>query len=519
MPQNYYCIITDKGLEKEAASKLENSAPLSLAKIAVGDGGGAYYDPTSAATALVNECYRTKDEHPINVVVDDNHPNQVIIEGLIPEDTDGKSFYIREVGVFDSDGDLFAIGKYPETYKTHISEGSNKRLYVRMILAFVTKLNVEVRVSQDINLDPNFASNIRNELANRLKISENFADLSNDEIARNNLDVHSKGAVDDALNTKLKKSSNLSDLTSFSDSRNSLSVYSQTEINEKLDRKSEKSENLSDLTDKSAARTNLDIYNKSEIDGKINAKLEASSNLSDLASLDTARNNLNIYSAPEVDLEFNLVYADIDDRLEISSNLSDLGNIATARSNLGTYGQSEIDSKVNDKLHKSSNLSDLTDKAAARNNLGLIDTATTDLTGSVTAFATDVIPAGWLKCNGAAISRTTYSKLFSRIGTRYGSGDGSNSFNIPDLRGEFIRGWDDGRGVDSGRGFASSQAEEVGTHNHNFIDGRGYLVPRSIAGKGREYGQGGIDSHIVFDALTGNETRPRNIALIYCIKY
>jgi microcystin-dependent protein len=66
-------------------------------------------------------------------------------------------------------------------------------------------------------------------------------------------------------------------------------------------------------------------------------------------------------------------------------------------------------------------------------------------------------PAGWLKANGVAISRTTYSALFGVVGTMFGPGNGSTTFNLPDLRGEFIRGLDDGRGVDAGRGLGSKQ--------------------------------------------------------------
>lgn len=75
-------------------------------------------------------------------------------------------------------------------------------------------------------------------------------------------------------------------------------------------------------------------------------------------------------------------------------------------------------------------------------------------------------PTGWLKCNGAQISRTTYSALFSAIGTTYGSGDGSTTFHLPDFRGLFPRGWDDGRGYDSGRVFGSSQDSANKSHNH-----------------------------------------------------
>jgi microcystin-dependent protein len=76
-------------------------------------------------------------------------------------------------------------------------------------------------------------------------------------------------------------------------------------------------------------------------------------------------------------------------------------------------------------------------------------------------------PPEYLYCNGQAVSRTTYSVLFGRIGTTFGVGDGSTTFNVPNLRGNFICGWDDARGVDSGRTFGTEQSSSIGTHGHN----------------------------------------------------
>ena len=86
--------------------------------------------------------------------------------------------------------------------------------------------------------------------------------------------------------------------------------------------------------------------------------------------------------------------------------------------------------------------------------------------GTVLYFAGRTAPAGWLKANGAAVSRTAYAALFAAIGTTYGAGDGRSTFNLPDLRGEFLRGWDDGRGVDAGRVFGSAQAHALQAHQH-----------------------------------------------------
>lgn len=155
--------------------------------------------------------------------------------------------------------------------------------------------------------------------------------------------------------------------------------------------------------------------------------------------------------------------------------------------------------------------------------------------GSVTMFAASTAPTGWLECSGAAVSRTTYASLFAAIGTTFGAGDGSTTFNLPNLRGEFVRGWDNGRGVDTGRVFGSAQADEVKSHTHTGTtnsDGahtHTYLRGLGGSGLGAEPGTDGASSgttsssgahtHTFTTAATGGaETRSRNIALLYIIK-
>lgn len=84
-------------------------------------------------------------------------------------------------------------------------------------------------------------------------------------------------------------------------------------------------------------------------------------------------------------------------------------------------------------------------------------------------FAGSTAPTGWLKCNGAAVSRTAYADLFSAIGTTYGAGDSISTFNLPDTRGYFLRGFDSGAGVDSGRTFASTQTANITLHDHTWF--------------------------------------------------
>ncbi len=165
--------------------------------------------------------------------------------------------------------------------------------------------------------------------------------------------------------------------------------------------------------------------------------------------------------------------------------------------------------------------------------------------GSVFCMAVATVPSGYLECNGAAVSRTTYAALFAIIGTNYGTGNGSSTFNLPDLRGEFVRGFDNGKGTDSGRAIASSQGSANLSHGHSVsasVNDSGHVHATSFDNK--KYFPGGGSTSISFggaggypaDTFTmsnattgisvsisqnnagGSEARPRNIAMMYIIK-
>jgi len=225
--------------------------------------------------------------------------------------------------------------------------------------------------------------------------------------------------------------------------------------------------------------------------------------------------------------------------------------------------------------------------------------------GSIMAFATETPPDGWIECNGQAVSRATYARLFQKIGIIFGNGDGSATFNLPDLRGVFVRGLDKGRKLDAKRKLGSYQDDYMqshthkdlghshggsvssdGTHKHNGksdtdgnhshsgntdingehtheFDGHGnnpYDVPNHKRESSKSSGnlytkKSGIHSHFFLtnsagshyhnltidsagshshslsvntgsatisnptDCRHGNETRPKNVALLFCVKY
>lgn len=147
MANEYYTILTKKGLEKTA----NTTTPITLKEIAVGDGDGAYYEPVESQTALKKEVWRGT----INLTtVNPDNSKQIISEVNIPS-TAGP-FTIRELGLFDLDGDLIAIGKYPETFMTAKTSGSVKDLIIRMIIEVANATSVNVTI------DPNVAVASRN---------------------------------------------------------------------------------------------------------------------------------------------------------------------------------------------------------------------------------------------------------------------------------------------------------------------------------------------------------------------
>ena len=165
--------------------------------------------------------------------------------------------------------------------------------------------------------------------------------------------------------------------------------------------------------------------------------------------------------------------------------------------------------------------------------------------GAVQMFANEAVPTGWLECDGAAVSRSTYATLFAAIGTLYGVGDGSSTFNVLDMRGQFPRGWSHGSTTDADRASRTNAGggltgDRVGTKQSDAIrnivgeySGVASPYPYSPSATGAFFlGSAGITTtgttgsagtpNLKFDAsrtvATGSDNRPNNVALMYCIK-
>lgn len=159
--------------------------------------------------------------------------------------------------------------------------------------------------------------------------------------------------------------------------------------------------------------------------------------------------------------------------------------------------------------------------------------AATNTIGQIIWYPKSTPPANFLECAGQAISRTTYADLFAVLGITFGAGDGASTFNLPDLRGQFIRGWDHGAGIDPDRVFGAEQLDAIQTITGSIVIGQDPSGAPAEHTGAFEYGEdvtsdraaaGGTgDERVTFDSSRvtrgADETRPRNVALMPCIRY
>lgn len=168
----------------------------------------------------------------------------------------------------------------------------------------------------------------------------------------------------------------------------------------------------------------------------------------------------------------------------------------------------------------------LTKDTATGNALWKVNAAV-GRSGEVIIWPLSTPKLGTLECDGSAVSRTTYADLFAAIGTTYGVGDGTTTFNIPDFRGEFLRGWDHTAGNDpdaatrtdrgdgtTGDNVGTKQADDFLSHTHYAVG-----IYTTVGGSNPYYGGGSKNADVYTNAQGGNETRPRNVNQMFCIYY
>jgi len=466
MPE-FKTIHTNYGLGRIAAAEATGSA-INLVVMAVGDGNGNPTTPDPAQTVLVRERYRA----PINRVYQEPDDARVFTaELVVPYNIGG--FVMREIALYDSNGSLFAVGNLPDTYKPVEGEGAFSDTVIRMQFVLSSSSIVNLVV------DPNTAS------ASHTWVINTFASM-----------VVIPGGT---TNQVLAKTSNADGDYDWKDPTEANVIVRSIEENQTL------AANQTLVTLSKTTNVGLSVY-------------VAGVRLRNDQWTPTPGTSLSLSLATSYAAGTKITLAQNDpngtffDPLFVSRNLSDVPDKALGRANLGVYSKEEV--------------------------VALLPTETP---GQICYFGGLTAPVGWLKANGAAISRTAYADLFAYMGTIHGQGDGFTTFNLPDLRGEFIRCLDDGRGVDLGRASGSFQAGQNelhthagtaatnGTHSHTYYDTDTYLTNTSGLSGGNNFtdrtsaastSSGGAHTHtLTIEKSGGTEARPRNIALLACVKY
>ncbi|ENH1661729.1 phage tail protein [Escherichia coli] len=441
MATKYYAVLTNVG-----AAKLANAtalgAQVEITQMAVGDGNGVLPTPNPAQTALVHELRRK----PLNSLsIDPNNANQIIAEQVIPEDEGG--WWIREIGLFDKDGDMIAVANCAETYKPQLQEGSGRVQVVRMILIVSSTAAVTLKI------DPSVV------LATRQYVDDQIIQVK-----------------------------------SYVDQKMAAHVAAADPHKQYAPKESPA------LTGRPTAPT---------AEGK-----DSSTQIANTAFVQAAIAAL-VGSSPEA----------LDTLNELAAALGNDPNFATTVTN-----------SLAGKMDKSANGSDIENVSVFLQNLGL--GAGSPAIGIPFFWPLAAMPNTvmdewanmvFLKPNGASFSAAEYPKL-AKVWT---------GLVIPDMRGEFLRIWDDGRGVDAGRGLLSAQLDALQNITGSFSAATAGAAQLSVLvnGEGGAFYPGsqttsppnaqattGNDrvSTMYFDAgrvaRTSTETRSRNIALNFLIR-
>ncbi|EPV8581029.1 phage tail protein [Morganella morganii] len=146
MTAKYFAILTNYGAT-QLANAVALGTQMNISKMAVGDGGGTLPVPDPAQTKLVRETRRAAVNQ---VSIDEKNPNFIIAEQVIPENEGG--WFIREIGLFDDNGGLIAVGNAPETYKSNLQEGSGRTQVIQMVLMVSSTQAITLKVDPSVVL-------------------------------------------------------------------------------------------------------------------------------------------------------------------------------------------------------------------------------------------------------------------------------------------------------------------------------------------------------------------------------
>ncbi len=462
---DYYTLLTNAGIAYETACKAAGVS-IKLTQISVGDGNGAVYNPAATATALKREVWRG----PLNALFqDEKNPSWLLAEVTIPPDVGG--WYVREAGLWTDTGVLYAIVKYPESFKPVLAtSGSGKEFYIRSIFETSNASLVTLLIDDTVVK------------ATRAWVMSYLAE----ELGK--LDGKQSVRVAATGNVVLNGAQQIDGVAVIAGDR--VLLPSQTLA---------KDNGLWIVANNDWQRA-TDANSSAKVTPGLTVMVEEGTANGD--SLWHLTSNAPITLGTTA-----LTFKMLAGRTGIAA---------------GTYKSLTVDeygratAGANPETLAGFGIKDSYTKAEVE---ALIAKASALPVGSIVAFPVDAPPPGFLELDNSVKSSATYPDLSAYLGGKFNKGDeGVGNFRLPEARGEFLRGWDHGRGVDAGRTLGSYQVDENKAHAH--ATSYELVTDTFAAGTAlRNFVQEfGAQNNVQTNASGGTESRPRNIAVMWCIK-
>ncbi|HEI4214504.1 TPA: phage tail protein [Escherichia coli] len=475
MTVKYYAILTNQGAARLANATMLGSK-LNLTQMAVGDANGVLPTPDPAQTKLINQ----KRIAPLNLLsVDPNNQSQIIAEQIIPENEGG--FWIREIGLYDDEGVLIAVANCPETYKPQLQEGSGRTQTIRMILVVTNTEAITLKI------DPSVV------LATRKYVDDK---ISEHEQSRRHPDA--------SLTVK-----GFTQLSSAINSESETLAATPKAVKAVMDETNKKAPlNSPALTGTPTTPTAPQGANSTQI-ASTAFVMAAIAALVD--SSPDALNTLNeLAAALGNDPNFATTMTNaLAGKQPKDATLTALAELATSADKLPYFTGADR-AALTALTSVGRAILGKTSTQGVLDYLGLGEGSALPV-GVPVPWSSATPPTGWLKCNGAAFS----SEMYPRLARAYPTN------KLPDLRGEFIRGWDDGRGIDAGRTLLSGQDGTSFSHyGGNFDIGSGHSINNydQIVSNQPGFSRFSFAGPSRGDGVNYVTIRPRNIAFNYIVR-
>ncbi|MCO7608631.1 phage tail protein [Pseudomonas chlororaphis] len=479
----FFAILTAVG-EAKQANATALGTPWTFKEMAVGDANGSDPIPNRAQTKLINEWRRA----PVNQVrTDPANPNIIITEQVIPPDVGGR--WIREIGLFDADGDLVAVANCAPSFKPLLAQGTGKTQVIRMNFIVANTAQIVLKIDPAVVL-----------------ATREYVDSAVIE-ALAKLDFKHSALVATTANIALSGIQTIDGVLLPADARVLVKNQAQAKDNGLY------------------VVSSTGVWTRAQ---DADTSLEVTPGL--FVSIE--KGTVNGDSVWQLVTDGPIVLGTTPLAFEMAIGRTGISAGSYANVTVDKYGR--VIAGTNPSTLAGHGITDTYTKAEIES---IVAQSSSLPVGSMVAFPRASVPPGFLEIDGSVQSVAAYPDLAAYLGTTFNKGDeGAGNFRLPESRGEFLRGWDHGRGVDAGRVIGSRQDASIVSAGDAVVSGVSVVAfyndlnDDSAAFRARLNSDGtptalpnvqyvGTGANISGPGIaSAMYVRPRNLAVMWCIK-